>query len=109
MGSGCLVAWFQLPCKIPHNTSLVNVKKILFIKCFIIQTAYNVYVHYFREELQQSLSIVVHCLVGAGGALPLWGGEPIKLIDSLVDLTRFHNKASLEDMGMFIMCMYYVY
>ena len=53
----------------------------------------------FREEIQQSLSIIVNCISGAGSALPLRGGEPIHLVESLVNLTRFHNTAGIGNCG----------
>jgi len=49
-----------------------------------------------REDLLQSLSIINHCLIGAGGALPHWTGPAVHLVDSLVELTRFSHIANCE-------------
>lgn len=41
-----------------------------------------------REELHQSLSIVLDVMLGSGGALPHWEEDPITLIDMLVKKDR---------------------
>ncbi|CAL4101951.1 unnamed protein product, partial [Meganyctiphanes norvegica] len=41
-----------------------------------------------REELHQSLSLVLDVVLGAGGILPHWEEEPIKVIDMLVKKDR---------------------
>ncbi|KAL5009261.1 hypothetical protein ScPMuIL_014842 [Solemya velum] len=43
-----------------------------------------------REELLQRLTVITEVLLGAGVALPMWKGEPISIMESMVSLRRFH-------------------
>ncbi|XP_060589859.1 proteasome activator complex subunit 4B-like [Ruditapes philippinarum] len=42
-----------------------------------------------REDLLRRLNIIMECLNGAGGVLPMWQGNHISMIESQVPLKRF--------------------